>query len=328
MTEAAPLGAPPPEVSVVIPTHRRETRLAFALDALATQTLARSRYEVIVVRSEHAEGPFTDAPEGLEVRFLRSPGPGRPARQRNVGWQVARGSLVAFTDDDCRPSPGWLEELLDARPGGGEALIQGPTAPDPDERHLLHGHARSVHIPAASPWYQTCNIAYPRATLERLGGFDERFPHAWGEDTELGLRAREAGVEHAFAERALVWHAVLARPLPAVLGDTLRRDPLPLIAAHPLRRRLLFGGFFIRRTHALLTLALAGLLLARRHPLGAAAALPYLTAEIEPHRRRDPRRLVRELPRIAYHLPVRLAVDLLEAAVTVRSAFRLRFPAL
>lgn len=320
--------SPRPEVSVVIPTHRRETRLAFALDALADQTLEGSRFEVIVVRSEQAEAPFTLAPEGLRVRFLRSPGPGRPARQRNAGWRAARGSLVAFTDDDCRPSPGWLRALLDARPAR-EAMIQGPTEPDPDERHLLHGHARSVHIPAASPWYQTCNIAYPRATIERLGGFDERFPHAWGEDTELGLRARDAGVEHVFAERALVWHAVLARPLPAVLRDTLRRDPLPLVAAHPLRRRLLFGGFFIRRTHAWLTLALAGLLLSRRLPLGAAiAALPYLTAEIEPHRRRDPRLLVRELPRIAYHLPVRLTVDLLETAVTVRSALRLRFPAL
>jgi len=317
-----------PEVSVVIPTHQRETRLAFALDALARQTLDASRFEVIVVRSEQAEGPFTSAPEGLEVRFIRSPGPGRPARQRNAGWRAARGPLVAFTDDDCRPSPGWLEALLAARPSG-EALIQGPTEPDPDERHLLHGHARSVRIPHASPWYQTCNIAYPRATLKRLGGFDERFPHAWGEDTELGLRARRAGVEHVFAEPATVWHAVLARPLPAVLRDTLRRDPLPLVAAHPLRRRLLFGGFFIRRTHAWLTLALAGLLLSRRLPLGAAiAALPYLTAEIEPHRRRDPRRLGRELPRIAYHLPVRLAVDLLELAVTARSAIRLRFPAL
>lgn len=317
-----------PEISVVIPTHRRETRLAFALDALAEQTLPADRFEVIVVHSEHAEGPFTSAPAGLAVRWLRAPGAGRPARQRNAGWRAARAPLVAFTDDDCRPSPSWLEALLEAQPQG-EALIQGVTEPDPDERHLLHGHARTVQVTEPSPWYQTCNVAYPRAALVRLEGFDERFPHAWGEDTELGLRARADGLTHVFSKRAVVWHAVLARPLPAVLREAHQRDVLALVAAHPLRRRLLFRGFFIRRSHALLTLALAGLAISLRYPVAAAiAAAPYMTAEVEPPRRRHPRLLARELPRIAYHLPVRLARDLLELSVAIRSAVRLRFPAL
>src|SRR5688500_15232844 len=43
-----------PEISVVIPTRFRETRLAFALDALAAQTLAPGRFEVIVVRAADA----------------------------------------------------------------------------------------------------------------------------------------------------------------------------------------------------------------------------------------------------------------------------------
>ena len=50
-------------MAVVIPTTRRETRLAFALDALMEQTMPRDRFEVIVVRAAH-DGPYTAAPDG------------------------------------------------------------------------------------------------------------------------------------------------------------------------------------------------------------------------------------------------------------------------
>ena len=58
------------------------------------------------------------------------------------------------------------------------------------------------------PWLQTCNIAYPRALLEELGGFDESFRTAPGEDTDLGWRAIEAGTRLVYEPAALNWHAV------------------------------------------------------------------------------------------------------------------------
>ncbi|MGH2986459.1 MAG: glycosyltransferase family 2 protein, partial [Solirubrobacterales bacterium] len=58
------------EVAVVIPTYRRETRLRFALEALAAQTVDPARFEVVVVRAPGARGPFASAPDRLSVRFL------------------------------------------------------------------------------------------------------------------------------------------------------------------------------------------------------------------------------------------------------------------
>ena len=80
-----------PAVSVVIPTHARETRLAFALDSLADQTLPPDRFEVIVVRVAGASGPRVRAPSGLTVRELESPELG-PVPQRNAGWRAAARS--------------------------------------------------------------------------------------------------------------------------------------------------------------------------------------------------------------------------------------------
>lgn len=303
-------------VSVVIPTRSRETRLRFALEALAAQTLDRDRFEVIVVRAEDGDQDRGDAPEGLEVRMLE--GPAGPAAQRNQGWRAARGALIAFTDDDCRPDPRWLERLLESSNGEPATIFQGRTEPDPAELHLLHGRARSIEILDPDGWYPTCNIAYPRALLERLGGFDEAFPTAWGEDSDLGFRAAAEGAELRFVEGALVYHAVHARTLGDAIAEALRRDSIPIvIARHPQSRRHLFLGVFARRTHASLLLALAGLPFARRVPLvSLLAALPYIGAR----RRLTPR----TLPKALAHLPANALVDAAEVFAVGRAAIRNR----
>lgn len=307
------------DVSVVIPTRNRETRLRFALEALAAQTLSRERFEVVVVRASDAEEPLVSAPPGLPVRFLGCP-PG-PAAQRNLGWRAARAPLIAFTDDDCRPAPNWLDRLLEAA-DRSEGILQGRTEPDPDERHLFHGRSRSIEIVGPNDWYATCNIAYSRQVLERLGGFDERFPAAWGEDTDLGLRARDAGAELSYVPDALVHHAVNSRTVRQAVREAARRNSLPMVfARHPEQRRRLYMGFFVKRSHATLLLAAAGVAVVRRRPLlGAAAMFPYL-------RNRKPLRSVPgELPRIAYHLPSRLIVDVVEVVSVAAAAARHRVP--
>lgn len=262
------------DVSVVIPTRRRETRLAFALEALAGQTLDPSRFEVIVVRSDDvAAEPTTPAPPGLVVRDLASPRAGT-ATQRNVGWRAARAPLVAFTDDDCRADPGWLEALLADIDDG--VIVQGRTEPDPDERHLLHGLARTITNVHESGWYETCNILYARSLLARLGGFDESIDFL-GEDADLGLRAHREGARLRFADGALVWHAVHWRSLGDALRDARKRGTWPaLVARYPEQRERLWLGVFTERDHSRLLLALGGLFLVRRAPLlTALAMLPF-----------------------------------------------------
>ena len=316
------------DVSVVIPTRGRETRLAFALEALAEQTLGAERFEVVVVRDGGAAGPFATAPDGLDVRFVALGGPGSRPAKRNAGWRAASAPVIAFTDDDCRPCPGWLEGLVEAAAGGAAAgaagvFVQGPTVPDPDERHLLFGLARSVAIDAPTPWYETCNIAYPRALLERLGGFDERFV-ATGEDTDLGLRALAAGCEPRWAAEAAVRHAVFGVPLHrAIESGWSGWQTTPLIfRVHPEHRRFLTAGVFRNRTHAALAALLAAAGLARRRPLVAAAlATPFVVDSIDPANS-SPRGLLRQLA----HLPARLARELAIAAGLARGAVRHRAP--
>lgn len=304
-----------PVLSVVIPTRRRETRLAFALEALATQDL-EGPLEVVVVRDGRWDGPRVPAPPGLEVRFAELDRRLGPAGARNAGWRAATGPLVAFTDDDCRPAPGWAAALA-AAARGEDVFVQGRTEPDPDERHLLGGLSRSQSITGPTEAFQTCNMAYPRVLLERLGGFDGRFEA--GEDTELAWRARAAGARAVFAGDALAWHAVHPRNLPAALGETWRWRHVPrLIARHPEQRGLLRYGLFWKESHARIALAAAGALAARRVPLAAvAAAIPYVARHARGYESSP-----RGIARAALDLPSLAAVDAAETAVTVAGAVR------
>jgi GT2 family glycosyltransferase len=308
----------PVDVSVVVPTAGHEARLAFLLDALAEQTFPPERFEVIVVRDAREREPFTTPPLGPPVRFLAAAARGGPTPLRNAGWRAARGELVAFTDDDCRPRAHWLERLWGA--AEQNTFLQGRTEPDPDERHLLRLLARSRTVIGASPWYPACNVAYPRELLERVGGFDEDFRFD-GEDTDLALRALAAGAECRYVDDALVWHAVLSRTAIAAARESMAKSSFPLLfAKHPSYREHLYLRVFRNHIHAAVCLGLAGAIAARRLPaLGAVAIAPYLAERVA--RNLTPgRRNARALARLAAHLPARAAVDVVDVAATAASA--------
>jgi GT2 family glycosyltransferase len=268
------------EITVVVPTRNRAGRLRALLYSLAAQPAQ----EVIVV--DNASSDETQAVvAGAVVRGIRLPEPMGPAVARNRGWREARGDLIVFTDDDVVASPGWLGAIADAHARDPEAIVQGRTEPDPREVHRLSAFSRSQEATGPGPWFQTCNIAYPRALLERLGGFDESFWEAAGEDTDLGWRAVELGTRVVYEPAALNWHAVHEPGALALIRSTQKwRMSVRNVARHPQLREALHRNLFWKRSHERLLLAAAGLLIARRSPaLACAATLPYLALHRAQH---------------------------------------------
>jgi glycosyltransferase involved in cell wall biosynthesis len=300
-------------LTVAVASHERPLRLRWLLNALEEQTAPRGDFEVVVCHDsegEETERLLREHPlRPVSVRL--APGTGSAARQRNVAWRAGSAPVVLFTDDDCRPPPDWVERMaaaVDRHPG---AVVQGAVRPDPVEEHLLYAapHARSLRVDPPVPWGQCANIAYPRAVLERLGGFDEGFARA-GEDADLALRAIEAGVAYVGAPEALTFHAVAPHGLLSHLRTLPRWGELARVAKrHPSVRRRLALGVFWKPSHAWLLAAV----LARPALLGWA-----LTAR--PRYGRSPRGLARALS----ELPGRAVVDAVEIAVLARGSARER----
>jgi GT2 family glycosyltransferase len=314
------------KLSVVVASHDRPLRLRWLLNALEEQTLQRDAWEVVVAHDSSGREteellrthPLATAGVLRHLRF--EPGPG-PATKRNAAWRLARAQAILFTDDDCRPPQDWLANALAAVERHPGAIVQGTTRVDPDELSVKHRapHARSQEVTPPTAFAQTCNIAYPRALLERTGGFDEALPLAAGEDTDLAIRAQALGAPLVAAPEVLTYHAVEAVTLPARLRETWRWQHLAyVVRRHPQLREHMPLRLFWKPSHALLIPALAGLWLARRHPLLAALLVLPWALVARPSYGSSPRGLARA----ATELPARMAVDVTETAAMVRGSLR------
>jgi GT2 family glycosyltransferase len=282
------------DVSIVVPTRNRAQRLRALLASLARQD--GPPFEVIVVDNASSDDTLrvvgeADSEVDAHVRAIHLPRPLGPAVARNRGWRSAHSELVVFTDDDVVAQPGWLAALAAAHGRDPEAVIQGRTEPDPRERDRLSAFSRSQHATGPGPWFQTCNIAYPRTLLEQLDGFDESFWEAAGEDTDLGWRAIEAGARVIYEPNALNWHAV-HEPGAIQLIRAAQKWRLVVrnVARHPQLRASLHRGVFWKPSHERLIAAAVGLAVARQArgavaPIGLASAAlaPYLTLQRSQH---------------------------------------------
>lgn len=220
------------DATVVIPTRDRPNLLARCLSALVGQKTSRE-FEVVVVDDGGVGLPeLADLISEHGVRVIDGRARG-PAAARNRGISAARGDIVLFTDDDTMPEERWVEaaiQFLDRHPE--HVGVTGPTISQSFD--YLYQH--SVDERRLGLW--TCNIAYRREALERLGGFFEAFKSPHCEDLDLGYRAEELGPVGFVSEMRVVHPPRAVTLAQLVRRGRYARSELLLYARHPGRYRV------------------------------------------------------------------------------------------
>ncbi|MEV3901275.1 HAD-IIIA family hydrolase [Mycobacterium sp. NPDC050551] len=272
------------DFAIVIPTIGRPSlhRLLAELDG---QDGVKPT-DIVVVDDRPDPHPALQFDTALSVTVLRSRGRG-PAAARNVGWRGTRARWICFVDDDVLPQSDWFERLAedlaaaDAEgAAGSQAVIEVPATPG---RRATDDEKRTQRL-ADARWI-TADMAYLRSALVAVGGFDDRFPRAYREDSDLALRITQRGDTIVVGGRRSTHPVAQATLMSSVRAQIGNRDNALMRRKHGRTWRVAVGeGRGRLPLHTATTAALVGAtgaLLGRqwRTARWAGAAWAALTAE-------------------------------------------------
>lgn len=182
------------ELSVVVSTLNGRERLVSCLDALAERLPVRT--ETVVVNGPSSDGTTGAVRERDDVDVLVEISERNRNVSRNAGVEAAEGDVIAFLGDEYAVEPRWYDAIETAVSDGAD-VVTGPvvggsavdgTGDDPDS-----DPSRTVAGRTVTP-FDGDNVAFDRAVLETLDGFDEYLPVGGARDCAHRLAALEFDV--------------------------------------------------------------------------------------------------------------------------------------
>lgn len=216
-----------PPISVVVCTRNRPDLLERCLTSMLA--IDYPRYEIIVVDNAPDSEATRQVAERPGVRYVREDRPGLDWA-RNLGWMTASHEIIAYSDDDAIVSPGWLKGVAKGFEHPAVMAVTGLVAPLELEtpaqvlfervyggmgkgfssRLFYRDQMRPSQLIAIHAVGVGANMAFRRAALQQLGGFDTALdvgtPSSGGGDLDMFHRVVAAGLPLWYEPRALVWH--------------------------------------------------------------------------------------------------------------------------
>lgn len=251
-------------VSVIVANWNGIAFLSDCLTSLENQTWPNR--EFILVDNGSTDGSaeliraWTERVPGAQGIFLtRNSG---FCEANNLGFGRSRGEWIALLNSDARAEPDWIEQLvlrgdLKKRIGmlGSKILFAEPEGVIDKAGHLIYwdgqNRGRGTMESDAGQydreeeilWPDACAALYHRRLFEETSGFDESF-FAFGDDADLGMRARLLGWKAWYVPQAVVHHRHSATigaysPWKVMLVErnrlllAIKNFPLPLLIMNP-----------------------------------------------------------------------------------------------
>ena len=241
-----------PFVSVVVCTYNRITLLKSCLNSIYTQDYPKSNFEVIIVDGGSTDGTEELCKEFPQIRFITESRFGL-AYARNKGAELARGSIVAYTDDDCLVDKAWLRNLINGFQTFENVMgVGGPVYP-------LHPEIipEKIHVKAALGLFDdgenpkltegiiTSNSAYKKEIFKNKK-FDEALGTTrrgrfilCGEDTDFCQTIADSGYKLLYTPYAKVYHQIRKE-----------RIRVPYIVKHAIHNGISQTRFYLKKKHS------------------------------------------------------------------------------
>jgi glycosyltransferase involved in cell wall biosynthesis len=219
------------DLSIIICTFNRYDVLTEAIAAVEQQDLDAQRFELLIIDNSSDKNAQSQYREGLDIvcqhRYLVEDTPGL-SRARNRGVRAAAAPIVAFMDDDARPSLTWASAIVATFAAADDAaIVGGPVRPiwpsgRPSWLHeWLEGFLTIVDrgpvMRELQPgeWLAGTNIAFRKDLLEQAGLFEENLGRIGrlllsNEELKISDRIRSLGYKTLYVPELEMRHHVHA----------------------------------------------------------------------------------------------------------------------
>ena len=203
--------------SVIVPAYQAARTLPALLNSLSLQTF--KDFELILVDDCSRDGTARIA-YSYPCKVLQMLENRGPARCRNEGARSALGEILVFTDSDCEVAPDWLERMDQHFRKENVDAVMGKLVLKPST--FLGDSISALGFPAGGSigfekiWkvdgegftdsLSSCNCGVRKALFWKIGGFDESFPYAGGEDSLFAYHLKQAGSRIRFCPSVIAYH--------------------------------------------------------------------------------------------------------------------------
>src|SRR3989344_16876 len=199
------------KISVIVPAFNAEKTIEACVQALLSQSL--KPFEIIIGDDGSKDNTLKVLEEfGKKIRVISQEN-AEPAAARNNGARLAKGEVIVFTDSDCIATRDFVKEL--SKPfknpeiiGAQGSYLTKQTAPmalfdqaDIETRYEKMKKQKFIDFIGSYA------AAYRKKAFFQVGGFDEQYKMASGEDPDLSFKLSELGKKMVFCEKAVVYHS-------------------------------------------------------------------------------------------------------------------------
>jgi glycosyltransferase involved in cell wall biosynthesis len=244
-----------PSLSVICATYNGASKLPGLLDCLSANLLDNPDLaEIIFVidgstdKSEELIGEFIDNHRSTRVIAKKSETNFGISQARNIGLAEARSEIIAFVDDDCRPSQSWIEEVISLWGTASQKIVGiggvvssykpvtfnqrycgavTPLRPYPLKvgsstipSRLRYYYTKAPDVYSHAEYLVGCCMTFRKYSLDRVHGFDPLMKFGGDDQYICGKLRREYGEKVLVIDPRLVMPHEFSRKF----VDSLRRS--------------------------------------------------------------------------------------------------------
>lgn len=193
------------KVSIIIPVVNRADLTRVCIDSVKKYT--KYPYELILVQEGEDKSVTKLLKSYKKAKYVHNRTPKGFAGAMNSGLEVATGNYYCFLNNDTVATPNWLTEIMNVFEENKDVGLVTPTFTEATTKQCVdYNQGEEVTFVDEPLSLKGVCFVVPKAVVDKIGKWDERFGLGGGDDNDFATRIKEGSFRLAIARRSYIYH--------------------------------------------------------------------------------------------------------------------------